>query len=283
MPQPRAVLSVDFESFATTPAYRSASGTVPEPENIGPETMERLLGLLESYDADATFFTVGQVAQSHPDRIRAAADAGHEIASHTQTHPFLTDLTHQEQREELTESRDVLEEIAGVSVDGFRAPMFDIGDEHFQLLEQTDYRYDSSIVPSRSIPGWYGGEWSTHRPTPASEIVSGAPETVGELPLSVMPQLRLPLTGTWIRFFGVRYTLLGMKLLAREEITPVLYVHPWELVSLPSVEGLPKRLYVRTGAWMWRAIERILQTDFEFVTARSVVEDALGTGGEHRE
>jgi hypothetical protein len=47
MSEHRAVLSVDFESFAHTPAYRSASGSVPNPEDVGPETMDRLLSTLE--------------------------------------------------------------------------------------------------------------------------------------------------------------------------------------------------------------------------------------------
>ena len=53
----------------------------------------------------------------------------------------------------------------------------------------------------------------------------------------------------------------------------MLYVHPWELVDLPAVEGVPTRVYVRTGDWMRRAIERILQQDFEFTTVRTVLEN----------
>ena len=269
---PSAVLSIDFESFAHTPAYRSASGSIPDPEAVGPGTMERLLSTLEEYDADATFFVVSDVAQRDPDRIVAAAEAGHEIASHTHTHLLLTDCTPDQRREELERSRAVLESVTGVEVDGFRAPAFDFGDDHFELLAEAGYSYDSSVAPCRSIPGWYGGEWGVHEPTPASDLSPGAPESLTELPIAVMPGIGLPLTGTWIRFFGVHYTLLGMQLLARRGITPVLYVHPWELATLPNVEGVPKRVYVRTGAWMWRAIERILASDFEFVTAREVVE-----------
>lgn len=271
---PRAVLSIDFESFAHTPAYRSASGSIPDPEAVGPGTMERLLSALDTHDADATFFVVSEVAQRYPDRIVAAADAGHEIASHTHSHPLLTDCTLTERREELEQSREVLHSVTGADVDGFRAPAFDFGDDHFELLADAGYSYDSSVAPCRSIPGWYGGEWDVHEPTPASVLREGAPESLTELPIAVMPGLGLPLTGTWIRFFGVHYTLLGMQLLARRGITPVLYVHPWELATLPAVEGVPKRVYVRTGAWMWRAIERLLASDFAFVTAREVVEEA---------
>jgi len=271
MSTPRAVLSVDFESLAHTPAYRGARGTVPNPEDVGPGTTERLLATLDRHDADATAFVVSETADRHPDRLRGLADAGHEIASHTHSHPFLSECTPAERREELARSRSVLSAVTGAAVTGFRAPSFDVTGDQFQVLAETGYEYDSSVVPCRSIPGWYGGEWSVRRPTPAAAISDGGPPDLLEVPVAVMPGLGLPLTGTWMRLFGVRYVLLGMRLLAREGIAPVLYVHPWEFVSLPSVEGLPKRLYIRTGAWMWRALERILSAPFEFVTARSVV------------
>lgn len=279
MSEPRAVLSVDFESFAHTPAYRSAGGTADDPESVGPETMDRLLATLAEHDADATFFTVSAVAQRHPDLLAAAAEADHEIASHTHTHRLLTDCTPEERREELERSKAVLESVTGAEVEGFRAPVFDFADDHFDLLDETGYSYDSSVAPCRRIPGFYGGEYDVQEPTLASALQSGAPDSVTELPIAVMPGLGLPLTGTWIRFFGVRYTYLGMKLLARRGITPVLYVHPWELSALPSVDGVPERVYVRTGAYMWRAVEYLLSSEFTFVTAREVVEGASANAG----
>ncbi|WP_181686870.1 polysaccharide deacetylase family protein [Halorhabdus salina] len=268
---PRAALTIDAESFAHTPAYRTASGTVPDPD-VGPEQIDRLVETLDAHEATATWFVVGELARDHPDRIERVASKGHEIASHTMTHRHLTELDADRRRSELRDSRESLEALTGQPVAGFRAPSFEIAADHFEMLAETGYRYDSSTVPCRSIPGWYGGEWSTQRPTTADTIQSGAPASIGELPVAVMPGLRLPLTGTWLRFFGVRYTIAGMRWLARRGIAPVLYVHPWEFADLPRVEGVPRRVYVRTGAWMWRALERILNTDFEFVTARSVLE-----------
>lgn len=272
MTRPRAVLSVDFESFTHTPAYRTARGSLPDSDrDLGVSVMDGLLDRLATHDADATFFVVGDLAERHPDAIRDAAAAGHEIASHTQTHRHLSEIPPGERRAELETSRGTLERIADVDVTGFRAPSFDVPDGLFTDLAAVGYEYDSSIVPCRSIPGWYGGEWSTRRPCRAADLVDGAPETVGELPVAVMPGLGLPLTGTWLRFFGVRYTMLGMRLLARQGITPVLYVHPWEFCSLPPIEGVPRRIYVRSGGWLWRALDRLLGMDFEYVTARSVL------------
>ena len=215
--------------------------------------------------------TVGEVADDHPELLaRIAAD--HEVGSHTHTHRHLSELDPDERREELTTARERLEAVTGADVTGFRAPSFDTAADHFALLSDCGYDYDSSVVPCRSIPGWYGGDHDVQRPTLAREVDPTAPAEMRAVPVAVMPGLELPLTGTWIRFFGVEYTLLGMRLLARRGIAPVLYVHPWELVDLPAVEGVPKRVYVRTGAYMRRAVGRILAEPFEFVTVRSLAE-----------
>lgn len=274
MSRPRAVLSVDVESFAHTPAYRRASGAAPDPEAVGPDAMDRVLATLADHDADATFFVVSEVAERFPDAVAGAAAAGHEIASHTHTHPLLTDVSPERRREELHRSKEILESVTGEAVEGFRAPAFAVGDDHFELVADAGYRYDSSVAPCRSVLGWYGGEWSVRRPTPAGDLRDGAPDGLTELPVAVMPWLRLPLTGAWLRFFGVRYALAGMRWLARQGVAPVLYVHPWEFASLPAVEGVPRRVYVRTGEWMWRALDRLLSAPFEFVTAGEVVREA---------
>ena len=275
MPSPRAALSVDVEFFSHMPAYRNARGTTDR-QDVGLDGLAYLLDSLADTGHTGTFFTVSEIAATHPEFVRRIADRN-ELASHTHTHRHLSDLSPADRRAELTESKDLLEDVSGKTVTGFRAPSFDFADDPFDLLADAGYEYDSSVVPCRSIPGWYGGEYDTHRPVPAGTVHPSAPESIAEVPVSVMPGLRLPLTGTWIRFFGVRYTLLGMKLLARRGIAPVLYVHPWELVDLPDVEGVPSRVYVRTGEYMRRAVDRILGTDFEFVTVGELAADARTT------
>ena len=270
----RAVLSIDVELFDQTPAYRSASGTTDQ-RGIGLNGLEWFRETLGDRGASTTCFVVSSLVDRYPDHIEALADAGFEIASHTHSHELLSELSADRRREELRDSRERLESLTDQSVTGFRAPAFDITDDHFHLLAETGYGYDSSVVASRAIPGWYGGEHDLETPAPATAVDPDAPAAVAELPASVMPGLRLPLTGTWLRFFGPRYTALGMRLLARRGITPVLYVHPWELVGLPQVEGVPSRVYYRTGEWMRDAVSYVLDQPFDFVTARSVLDDAL--------
>lgn len=272
---PAAVLSVDVELFDQTPAYRAARGTTDR-DGVGLEGLEYLLGALDRHGATATGFVVSSAAERYPDAVRRIADAGHEVGSHSHSHRLLTDLSTAARREEYARSREVLRELTGQPVRGFRAPAFDVPPGHFEGLDRAGYAYDSSVVASRAVPGWYGGEYDLEVPAPASEVNPGAPTELTEVPASVMPGLRLPLTGTWLRFFGPRYTILGMRLLARRGVTPVLYVHPWELVDLPAVDGVPERVYWHTGEWMRRAVDRILEQPFDFTTAAALA----GEGGD---
>jgi len=276
MSSPLAVLSLDLEWFTHTPAYRSAHGSTDR-GTIGQDGLEFVLDALEKHDAKATFFIVSEIADSEPDILREIADAGHEIASHTRTHRLLSTLDEKKRSEEIRESRRMLESVTGDIVTGFRAPAFEIPEDHFTHLARAGYEYDSSIAPCRHIPGWYGGEYSVQRPTPATAVDPTTSADLMELPVGVMPGLRLPLSGAWLRFFGTRYTTFGMEVLANRDITPVLYMHPWELVDLPDMAGVPRRVYWRTGGWMQTAIERILSQSFTFVTARTAVDRGVTT------
>jgi peptidoglycan/xylan/chitin deacetylase (PgdA/CDA1 family) len=52
---------------------------------------EPYLDLLEQLGVRATFFLVGELCAAHPERVRAIAERGHELAGHGYTHrPFTT-------------------------------------------------------------------------------------------------------------------------------------------------------------------------------------------------
>jgi peptidoglycan/xylan/chitin deacetylase (PgdA/CDA1 family) len=269
--EPTAVLSVDVEFFSDIPAYPPGA-PVALGQSVGVEGVNWILDALARAKGQSTFFVVSRIAEDRPADVEQIAEAGHEIASHTRTHRHLSELSAAERRIELVDSRETLESTAGVDVTGFRAPSFDTADGHLSQLREAGYEYDSSQVPARSIPGWYGGTTTRKRPyVPDSEVTESSTPLI-EVPVGVMPGLRLPLSGTWLRFLGVRYTIAGMRALAKRGIVPVLYVHPWEFVDLPDIDGVPSRVYWRTGAYMKRAVERILQTEFEFVTLTKLLE-----------
>ena len=55
-----------------------------------PDDTPRILELLATHGARATFFVIGEIAARHPALIRAIVAAGHEVGHHTHTHPLAT-------------------------------------------------------------------------------------------------------------------------------------------------------------------------------------------------
>ena len=52
----------------------------------------KIIGLLDKYQAKATFFVLGKVAKRQPDLVHDIYKAGHEIASHGYSHQPISEL-----------------------------------------------------------------------------------------------------------------------------------------------------------------------------------------------
>jgi peptidoglycan/xylan/chitin deacetylase (PgdA/CDA1 family) len=65
------------------------------------ETTPRVLELLESHGARATFFMVGEAAARHSGLLQTMARKGHEIANHTWSHRSVAVLSRTERRKQI--------------------------------------------------------------------------------------------------------------------------------------------------------------------------------------
>jgi len=87
-----------------------------------PACTPRLLDILSQHHVKATFFVIGRFAEKEPVLTRAIADAGHLIGNHSWTHPDLSLTAAHRVREELTRTKDTLEQITGAPIRFFRPP-----------------------------------------------------------------------------------------------------------------------------------------------------------------
>ena len=89
-----------------------------------PEDTPRILELLAEHGAKATFFVIGANVAANPGLARAIADAGHEVAHHTYSHPMATFWCASPARvgRELDEATRVLRAV-GIEPVRFRAPV----------------------------------------------------------------------------------------------------------------------------------------------------------------
>lgn len=145
-------MTIDVEDYFQVSAFashipREAWETIPcrVERNI-----DRILLLLDEKQIKATFFTLGWVAKRYPSMIKRMAEEGHEIASHGWSHYRVTDQQPSEFKEDITQSKALLEDISGQTVLGYRAPSFSINHKNLWALEylkEAGYRYSSSIYP----------------------------------------------------------------------------------------------------------------------------------------
>lgn len=253
-------IGIDFEHITHTPAYKSLE-TSPRIQIPLERITTRLLNLFDRHGVRATFFVVSEVAEQHPGLIGTIAESGHEIASHSVTHPSLPAVQSSAKRAEIRDSKQVLERITGAPITGFRAPTFQIDDEVYDLLAAEGYAYSSSLMPSIPIPGYYTNEYAFADPT---QIITSK-KTMVEIPLAISPWLRVPVSGAWTRLLGRTYTLASIQHLLDKERPVLTYAHPWEFTPLQNT-SLPFRNRVRTGEWLFDLYDQLLGLETDYLT-----------------
>ena len=95
----------------------------------GNQSAQGILAALAKHHVKGTFFLTGKFVEANPALVNQMKAAGHEIFSHTYSHPHLTDLTDAQISDELTIMAETLNKVAGISPQPyFRAPYGDRDD-----------------------------------------------------------------------------------------------------------------------------------------------------------
>ena len=94
----------------------------------GVDYTDKLLEILKEKGVTCTFFCVEFWTRKHPDYIKKISDAGHEIGTHSATHPHMSKLSKEKMESELITSTKAIEDITGKKVEVFRAPFGEYND-----------------------------------------------------------------------------------------------------------------------------------------------------------
>ena len=111
----------------------------------GNDDTHTLIEILKEYDVPATFFVVGAWVDKYPESVKELADAGYQIQNHSNTHPYMTQLSKVKMTDELTSCNDKIKAITGVSPTLFRPPYGD---------------YDNAVIETVNGLNMYPIQWS---------------------------------------------------------------------------------------------------------------------------
>lgn len=235
--------------------------------------LQNILNLFEREHVSSTFFVLGEIAEVFPEVVEEIYDLGHEVASHGYFHVDLTKISLSRLEEMERKSRGILARITGEAPMGFRAPFARVNPAIISLLSRTGYVYDSSVVPSLGIPGW----WSNYGVSLCPYRVGVGEKEFFEVPIAVFPYLRLPVGGWFLRNFGVTYVKMAVRFLLRRGLPVVLYVHPFDVD--PDVSKLGGACFHMTrhcGEYTLKAMEHLLKTfDCEKLPIRDVLREFM--------
>jgi polysaccharide deacetylase family protein (PEP-CTERM system associated) len=241
-------LSVDVEDWFQVGAFETV---IPRGDwDRLPTRVERnadaVLELFDQAGVKATFFTLGWVAERHPALIRRIAAAGHELASHGWDHARVFTFTPEDFRADLRRARAAIEQAAGASPIGYRAPSFSIDARTpwaHRVLAEEGYAYSSSVAPVRHDHyGWPEAPRFAHRPLPDAELI--------ELPVTTVELAGRRFAaggGGFFRLLPYAFSSWAVSRVNAAEARPaVFYFHPWEIdPGQPRIRGAPLKSRLR--------------------------------------
>jgi polysaccharide deacetylase family protein (PEP-CTERM system associated) len=273
------ILSFDIEEHHRIEA---ASGWICPPDRQleysrrMERTTQEILDRLAQHHIQATFFVVGKIAEDHPKLIRRMIDEGHEVGSHSQLHRRIHNHTPDSFRDDLLQSKDRLEQVAGERIYGFRAPTFSLTRQTawaIDILADCGFEYDSSIFPVRHDR--YGIPDAPRTPF----YVKGATQSILEIPPLTLRRagFNLPVAGGgYFRLFPLWLMKHGIKRMSETENgVSMLYFHPWEFdydqPKIPLSRSSSFRTYVGIKH-SFRRLDRLMK-QYRFRRAIDVAQE----------
>jgi polysaccharide deacetylase family protein (PEP-CTERM system associated) len=263
-------MSVDVEDYFQVQAFADnvERSTWDERECRVERNTDSVLQLFNDAGIHATFFTLGWVAERYPQLIRRIVDQGHELASHGFAHFRVDEQTPEEFRDDIRRTKQLLEDIGGTPVTGYRAATFSIGEKNlwaFDVLREEGYAYSSSVNPIRH--DFYGMP-----DAPRFGFKPDGPAGIDEFPITTLRlgNRNFPCGGggffRLLPYTIYRWALRRVNAMDREPC--IFYFHPWEIdpgqPRIPNTSFKTRfRHYLNLGrtASRLRALTRDFQWD----------------------
>lgn len=111
----------------------------------GNDDTETLINIMKEYGVRSTFFVVGAWVDKYPESVKQLADAGHRIENHSNTHPYMTQLSSGQMCDEITTCNEKIKAITGRTPTLFRPPYGD---------------YNNSVIEAVQAQNMYAIQWS---------------------------------------------------------------------------------------------------------------------------
>lgn len=109
------------------------------------DDVDIILKTLKDNNTKITFFMVGDWIEKYPEATKKIYEEGHELASHSDTHPHVNNLSYEKNIEEIEKSNDKIQKITGKRTTIYRPPYGE---------------YNDTVIKAATDKGYYTIQWN---------------------------------------------------------------------------------------------------------------------------
>lgn len=239
----------------------------PQRSYITVEYLDRYIELIHSVDVPVSVFVVGRLLEDRPDvieRLDEALDVEFHLHSYAHDPEMAAGF-----RSDLREGIRAFESFFGHPPQGYRAPLGKISAHQIATLDDEGIAFDSSVFPSYR-PGIYNNldaPTEPYRPAGTDQLV--------ELPIGVLPYLRVPTAQSYLKLGGRTYLRLLEQLEPSEPLVFLSHLH--DFIDTPANEHrsqpmktIQQRNLDESTALFQSLIQRLTAKGYRFTTVREV-------------
>ncbi len=270
-----------------------------------------VLDVLDRLNLKITFFIVGQDAalDRNKELLRLLTERGHEVGNHSFHHePWFHLYSKDQIKREVLEAEESITWVTKHKPIGFRGPGFSWSFDLLEVLAESKYVYDTSILPTYISPlarafyfsttdftkaekkqrsGLFGRfEDGLLRPVKAYRWELASDVRLLEIPVTTTPILKLPFHLSYLLYlsrFSVRLTSFYLKIaltLCRiTQTEPSFLLHPLDLLGsdqIPELAFFPGMDLSRTQkVILFEMVLKELKKHFTLVTMNSHAQSLL--------
>ena len=229
--------------------------------------LDQYIKLINDLHIPVSIFVVGRTLERFPQKIGMIQ---RNIDSEFHLHSYSHDLSKSyDFLKEVNQGVDAFESYFGHQPDGYRAPQGNINSAEIRQLDKMGFEFDSSIFPSYR-PGIYN-----NIDAPLSPYLPEGSEQLIEYPIGVLPNVRIPLSQSYVKLFGRPYLWL-LKRMALPDIL-IFDSHLQDLYQTASHNRLDVPLRqihkrnLRISVTLFRSLIKILRArGYTFVKVSDV-------------
>ena len=105
----------------------------------GAEDFPKIMEILDKHKVKTTFFMTGDWVEKYPECVKTLVKKGHDLGNHSASHPDMTKLSKEAQKEQILKVHNAVKELTGYEMELFRPPYGAYNNEVIRTCYEVKY------------------------------------------------------------------------------------------------------------------------------------------------